>query len=94
MKIQHRQSEASGEFVVEQDGQVVAEMTYSRQGQTITIRHTEVSPSLGGQGVGRQLVAASVDWARREHVKVNPVCSFARAVFDKTPDYADVRAAL
>jgi predicted GNAT family acetyltransferase len=37
-------------------------------------------------------VAAAVDWAREEDVKLLPLCPFARSVFDKTPQFSDVLA--
>ena len=54
--------------------------------------HTDVDERLRGTGAGRKLVAAAVEWARAEHAHLMPLCPFARSVFDKTPDYADVLA--
>ena len=45
-----------------------------------------------GKNAGAQLVRAAVEWARAENVKLLPLCPFARSVFDKTPEYADVLA--
>jgi predicted GNAT family acetyltransferase len=33
-----------------------------------------------------------VEWARAENRRLLPLCPYARAVFDKTPEFADVRA--
>lgn len=66
-------------------------MTYSRTNATlIVIDHTEVDASLGGQGVGRQLLDALVQWARATGTKVIPLCPFAKAQFEKTPAIRDV----
>jgi len=35
-------------------------------------------------------VAAAVDYARTNGWKILPLCPFAKSVFDKTPEYADV----
>ena len=36
------------------------------------------------------LVAAAVAYAREKKVGILPLCPFAKSVFDRTPDYADV----
>lgn len=74
------------------DGDVRAgEMTYSRGNPTfVIVDHTQVFPGYEGKGVGRELVAAAVEWARAGEQKLMPLCPFARAVFERTPEYADV----
>jgi predicted GNAT family acetyltransferase len=81
-------------FYIEQDGKRVAQMTYSRgpDGKLAIIDHTEADPSLRGRGAPKQMVAAAVEWARAEKMKLLPLCPYARHVFDTTPDYQDVRA--
>lgn len=80
-----------GAFVFEIDGKRQAEMTYSvAADQTIIINHTGVDDALRGTGAGKQLLAALVEWARAEQKKVVPICPFAKAVFEKTPEYEDV----
>jgi hypothetical protein len=81
-----------GAFVWFRDGARMAEMSYTVAGSRIIIDHTDVSDTLRGQGAGKKLVAAAVDWARKENARLLPLCPFARSVFDKTPDYSDVLA--
>lgn len=89
--IQHQESHSGGAFYLEEDGQRVAEMTYSRTNPSlIIIDHTEVDPSLSGQGVGRSLLGALVQWARETQTKVLPLCPFAKAQFGKDPSIRDV----
>lgn len=91
--ISHEESGHRGAFFIEQDGKRVAEMTYSRGNATlIIIDHTEVAPSLGGQGVGRQLLDAAVRWARETDTKILATCPFASAQFAKDPSIRDVYA--
>lgn len=80
-----------GAFFLERDGKRVAELTYSRMNdQKVIIDHTEVDPALGGQGVGRQLLDAAVEWARETGTKFKVVCPFARAQFARDPSIRDV----
>jgi len=49
-----------------------------------------VSEALRGKSAGKQLVAAAVEYARANQLKIIPLCPFAKAVFDKTPTFQDV----
>lgn len=91
MEIVHKQFESKGAFFAEKDQKVAGEMTYSRAGDSlIIIDHTEVDPAFGGQGVGKQMVLAAVDYARANDIKILPLCPFAKAAFDKDPSIQDV----
>lgn len=91
MDIQQQDDGHKGQFYIEQDGQQVAEMTYVWAGtDRIIIDHTGVDEVLKGKGAGKQLVAKAVDFARSKGIKIVPLCPFAKAVFDKIPEYRDV----
>ena len=92
MLIQHKKINGKGLFFVEQDGNVLAEMTYTiPSADKIIIEHTEVSDELKGMNIGNQLVHAAVEYARTHTIKIIPLCPFANSVFKKKPEYADVR---
>jgi uncharacterized protein len=91
MTIQHQEPETKGSFFVEKANIRLAEMTYSKAGPSlIIIDHTDVSDELRGQGAGKQLVEAAVLYARKNKIRILPLCPFARSVFDKTPEWSDV----
>ena len=90
MDIQHSDDGKKGKFYIEQDGEQLAEMTYVWAGNKFIIDHTEVSHRLAGKGIGKQLVQKAVEFARTKHIKIMPLCPFAKAVFDKTEAYNDV----
>jgi len=91
MEIQQEDNGKKGAFYVEQDGERLAEMTYTWAGEGMfIIDHTEVSEKLKGMGVGKQLVTAAVTFARKLKLKILPLCPFAKSVFDRTPEFADV----
>jgi len=92
MQIQNDEHGAKGAFFIEQDGEWIAEMTYKKSGDRMTIDHTEVDESLQGKGVGKQLVEAGVKFARANNLKIVAQCVFAKKVIDETPEFQDVLA--
>lgn len=91
MKIQQKDDGENGLFFIKQDGETVAEMTYVRKGKDrIIIEHTNVDIKLKGQGAGKQLVIKAIEFAREKGLKITPVCTFAKSVFDKEIAFSDV----
>ena len=90
--ISHERNGHRGAFFIERDGERLAQMSYTVAGSRVIIDHTDVDDRLRGTGTGKKLVHAAVDWARKEKVQLMPLCPFARSVFDKTAEWADVLA--
>lgn len=92
MNIQHEESNTKGAFFIEKDGDRIAEMTYSKNGDyRIIIDHTEVSEAHKGEGLGKALVFRGVEYAREHNLKVLPLCPYARVVFRRhKEEFADV----
>ena len=82
-----------GRFVIYEDELYAGEMTYEWQdARTIIVDHTGVESYFGGKGYGRLLIGSGVDFARREGLKIVPVCSFVRKSFERDASLADVMA--
>lgn len=94
ISIQHQHQLTNGEFFIEDEQQEkIAYVTYNMvDDNTMSIDHTVVKPIAEGQGIGRKLVNAAVQFARDKKYKIIPVCTYAASVFAKTPEYADVLA--
>lgn len=92
MLIQQKQEGSKGSFYVKEGNDTLAEMTYSMTGTDLMIiDHTEVSDVLRGKNVGYQLVHTAVEYARANHIKILPLCPFAKSVFDRKKDeFGDV----
>lgn len=91
MQIQLEKTATKGAFYYEEAGKRLAEMTFTMAGDTLMIiDHTDVSDVLRGKGAGKQLVEAAVQHARKNNLKILPLCPFAKSVFDKTESYRDV----
>ncbi len=91
MDIQHREGQSKGSFFIEEAGEVLAEITYSKAGETkIIIDHTEVSKELRGENVGKILVEQTIEYARKNGLKVIPLCPFAKSVIERDVSLQDV----
>ena len=91
MKIQRQQHGKRGAFFIEENGEWLAEMTYSREGaRKMVIDHTEVDDSLKGKGIGKYLIEAAVHYARKNNLLIKPTCPFVKSVMEKDAEYEDV----
>jgi uncharacterized protein len=89
--IRQHEAEGRGAFFVERDGERVAELRYTRNGERlVTAEHTEVGDVLRGMGVARKLVDALVGWARETGTHVTPQCAYVRAQAEKDASIRDV----
>lgn len=91
LPVTHVEDAGRGGFVVDQDGERIAEMTYTRAGEhRIIVDHTWVDDRLRGTGTARRLLDSLVAWARQAGLLVIPLCPYAKAQFDKDPSIRDV----
>ena len=80
-----------GSFVIEDGDERLAEMAVGIIGENLVVYHTEVADKLKGQGVAPKLLGEMVDYARKNKLKVVPLCPYVNAQFRRHPDqYADV----
>lgn len=91
MEILNQDNGKKGRLYIEENGKTLAEMNYLWSGSSrIIIDHTEVSEELSGKGIGKKMVEKLVEMAREKHIKIMPLCPFAKNVFDKTDSFKDV----
>lgn len=91
MEVQQADNGKNGTFFIEESGARIGEMTYVYAGpDKFIIDHTEVAEGNEGRGIGGKLVRAAVDFAREKGLKILPLCPFAKGVFQRKPEYADV----
>lgn len=79
-------------FVIMEDSEELGFISYVPNGDVLTVDHTEVSPQLEGQGMGKKLVEQVVQYARDEGKTIDAQCPFASSVIEKTPEFQDVLA--
>ena len=91
MEILQEDNGHKGSFFIEKENSTLAKMTYVWAGNgKIIIDHTEVDDQLRGTGAGKQMVMKAFDFAREKHIKIMPLCPFAKSVFDKLDSIKDV----
>ncbi|HIX43954.1 acetyltransferase [Kurthia sp. 3B1D] len=69
-----------------------AEISWTQLGDVMVVDHTFVDDSLRGQGIAKQLLNRAADYAREKNYKIEAVCSYVVAAFDKSTDYDDIKA--
>ncbi|QSE99130.1 GNAT family N-acetyltransferase [Fulvivirga lutea] len=91
MEIKHSLEANKGRFYMEDEQGVAAEMTYSQAGDDrFIIDHTEVDDRFRGQNLGLKLVEAAVEYARKNTMKIMPLCPFAKKMFERHSEYSDI----
>jgi uncharacterized protein len=66
----------------------LAFLDYRLTPPVLTLLHTEVPTAMRGHSVGGKLAAAALDFARREGLRVNPLCAFVAGYIRRHPEYA------
>ena len=91
MHIEHIIENHNGYFRIIAGSTEAGRISYSSTGSgIIIIDHTEVNPDFKGKGIGKLLVFEIVKFARENSIKIIPLCTFAKSVFDKEVEFRDV----
>ena len=71
-------------------GGQLAVAEYRRDGDRMLFTHTEVPPQFRGHGLAEQVVLFGLDVARRENLRVVPLCSYVAHVLQRHPEYQNL----
>lgn len=80
---------AAERYEMDIDGKLVF-ATYRREDGTVYIRHVEAPQALRGTGAAGRLMQGIVDIARRDGLKLVPICSYAAAWMRRHRDSLDL----
>lgn len=72
------------------DGNHVGECEFTVDGSVWSITHTGVDPAYGGRGIAKMLVLMVIEEARKQQVRIDPVCSYARRMTEGKEEFSDV----
>ena len=75
-----------GRIYAEEEGRVIAEVTFPDRDGAADIDHTFVDDTLRGQGVAGQLLQAAADQIRAEGKRARATCSYAEIWFERHPE--------
>ena len=87
MEFQHERERI---FALDEQGKLVAEVTFPISEGVADIDHTFVDQSLRGQRVAGQLLDAAVRQIRMEGLRAKATCSYAAKWFKEHPDQSDL----
>lgn len=80
-------------WLEDENGKVIALLDHPETAPgVVNFAHTEVDPSLGGQGIAGKITQATADRLRAEGKKATLSCSYSIRWFGKHPEYADLLA--
>lgn len=83
--------DGKGKFTVMDNNEQLGEMIVKVTNHDLTVYHTEVEPKAEGKGLAKKMLTEMVSYARRNSLKVIPVCEYVKAQFNRHPEeYADV----
>jgi len=70
----------------------IAFINYLRDGNVVTMIHTEVPAALNGRGIGSALAQGALDLVKQRHETAVPRCSFVRSYIERHPAYQSLVA--
>lgn len=71
------------QFFLKKRGRKSAFIDYRIEGEDLIIEHTEVKVDMRGQGVGKLLVKAVVDYAEKHGYELKSECGYAADIIEK-----------
>ena len=82
---------ASQRFELVEQGQV-AFADYKCEADIVSVTHVEAPIGMRGTGAATRLMQGLLSIVRDRHLKIRPICSYARDYLERHPEYADLRA--
>lgn len=93
LTVEREDSPGHGRYLIRLPGGLEAEMTFRKIGAgTIAIDHTYTPPEFRGRNIAAMLMERSVADARRDGVKIRPICSYAVVQFRRHKEWEDLLA--
>lgn len=68
----------------------LSKLDYIQDGKNFVITHVGVHPDLRGQGVAGKITQVAIEYAKKNSLRVVPMCSYAAAYVRRHPEYAEL----
>ncbi|MBW2960927.1 GNAT family N-acetyltransferase [Mesonia aestuariivivens] len=91
-EILHKENLTNGMFYMQDEEGITCELSYVKKDHILVIDHTQTRKSLEGNGLASKLLDYTVNYARENKLKIDPLCPFAEVKFDEKEQYQDVKA--
>lgn len=78
-------------FRHEENGKLLAEITWTLLGDVMVMDHTFVDEVLRGQGIAKKLLDRAAAYARQQDYKMEAVCAYVVTAFERYAEYDDVK---
>jgi len=88
-RIELRNNPDRNRFEADVDG-TLAVAEYIQRQNFIIFTHTEVPPTLEGQGIGSRLARFALEYAREQGWQVNLLCPYIAAYIRRHPEFRDI----
>lgn len=88
MEIKIETTNKGGKIIAYDGEKIVGQLDFTFSGNTLSIDHTRAFEE--GIGVGALLVNAANDYAVKHKLSVAPVCSFAKAWYERHTQFKDI----
>ena len=72
------------------DGMRIGECQFITRDHNWVITHTGVRPAYNGKGIAKMLVMKVIEEARKQNVKIVPVCPYAKRMMEGKEEFSDV----
>jgi predicted GNAT family acetyltransferase len=82
--------DAGSRYVGRVSGELVSEIDFRLDGDTMVITHTGTDPAHRGQGYAGELTRHALDDARGRGLRVVPRCPYTATWIEEHPEYADL----
>src|SRR5215208_2616493 len=80
-----------GSFYIMDGEEQIGEMVVALNKNILTVHHTEVLEKAESKGFAKKLLSEMVNYARKNSLKVIPLCPYVHLQFRRHPDeYADI----
>ena len=91
--IKHKENQTNGMFYSEDNNGILSELTYIKKDNNIlVIDHTETKKGEEGKGLASKLLDHTVNYAKENNFKIDPLCPFAEVKFDENEEYQKLKA--
>lgn len=93
LTVEREDAPGHGRYVIRLPGELEAEMTFRKIGtDTIAIDHTYTPPEFRGRNIAAMLMERAIADARRDGVRIRPICSYAVVQFQRHKEWRDLLA--